>query len=416
MKPGQQNANPNRDYMIGRQPIFSRNQTVIGYELLFRSPTESPASVDGDRATTEVILNTFAEVGLENLVGNARAFINLTRAFINGDLPLPFQPNQTVLEVLENVQLDREMVARIQILARKGYTIALDDVTSFERIRPLIGLAKIVKVDYPFVNRAELPWMVQKIHENGLLALSEKVETQAEYAYCKSIGFDFFQGYFFAKPAIIRGNRIDSSRMIILHALALLQNPNINFQMLEDVIQRDVTLSYKLLKLTNSAFYSQQAKVASISQTISLIGITQLSGWLTLMMMSTSENKPHELTTSALLRAKLCELIGKRTGFSDTNMLFMVGLFSVLDALFDIPMEKLLSSLPISNDIQTTLLTHQGKSGAILNLVLTLETGQFANADLLGLTPDAVRDIYLQAVRWTHELITKTEATLQAAK
>ena len=401
-----------QDFMIGRQPIFNRNQSVIGYELLFRSATESPSSVEGDRATTEVILNTFSEIGLSNLVGPHLAFINCTRSFLNGDLPIPIPSNQTVLEVLENIQLDRSIINDLSNLAGKGFTIALDDVISFERVKPVIGLTKIVKIDFPYVNKDNLPWLVQKIRENGIHPLAEKVETQDEFKFCRRIGFEFFQGYFFSKPSIIRGSRIDSSKMIILHALSLLQNQYINFQMLEDVLARDVTLSYKLLKLSNSAFFSQQGQVNSISQTIRLIGITQLSGWLTLMLISSTENKPQELTTTALLRAKLCETLGKYLGYGDTNQLFMIGLFSVLDALFDTPMENVLSSLPISPEISHTLLTREGKAGSIFNLVMLIEDGYSEQVSTLGLAVENIRRAYIQSVQWTNDLIQKTEATL----
>lgn len=408
------NASCIKDFMIGRQPILNRSQSVFGYELLFRSATENPTSVSGDRATTEVILNTFSEVGLENLVGSEKAFINLTYSFLNGELPLPFLPSHTVLEVLENVRMDKPLREKIKYLATQGYIIALDDVTSFERVRPMIGTASIVKLDFPYINRNELPWLVRKIRENGLIPLAEKVETSADYRFCRSIGFELFQGYFFAKPSVIHGNRIDSSRMVILQALVVLQNPNVNYHQLAEIIQRDVTLSYKLLKLTNSAYFSQRERVNSIGQSIRLIGITQLSGWLTLMMISSSENKPHELTTTALLRAKLCELLGKRMGFPNPDMLFMMGLFSVLDALFDMPIEKILASLPIDPQISNALLIRQGSPAQILNLVFMLEAGQLGQLASSGISAADMRETYIQAIRWTQELISKTEATLQS--
>jgi c-di-GMP phosphodiesterase len=400
--------------MIGRQPILDRNQNVIGYELLFRSSQGSPGTVDGDFATTEVILNTFSEIGIDNLVGGKMAFINFTRNFISGELPIPFPPGQTVIEVLEDIKLDKSILSDLATLAQKGFTIAMDDVVTFERVKPSIGLAKIVKIDFPFVRKDDLPWLVRKIRESGMWPLAEKVETQEEYQFCRSVGFELFQGYYFSKPSIIHGSRIDSSRMIILHALALLQDPNINFQMLEDVLQRDVTLSYKLLKLSNSAYYSQQGKVNSISQTIGMIGITQLSGWLTLMLISSTENKPHELTTVALLRAKLCESLGKLIGYPDTNSLFMIGLFSVLDALFDTPIDKVLSALPIAADVANALLTRSGQAGQIYTLVLLLESGQLEYASALGLPVDVIRKAYVQSVRWTNDVIAKTEAALKS--
>ncbi len=410
-----QNSSTSQDFLLGRQPIFNRDQEVVGYELLFRSLTGGIDSVSGDIATTQVILNAFSEIGLKNLVDNNYAFINFTRNFLTGQLPIPFPPQQTVIEVLENIQIDKPFIEALVLMRNRGFTIAMDDISSFNRIQELLHVAKIGKIDLPKTKRNELPWFVRRLRENGILPLAEKVETQEEFRYCRSIGFEFFQGYFFSKPSIIRGSKVDTSRIVILHALAMLQNPNINFHVLEDIISRDVTLSYKLLKLSNSAYYSQMEKVNSISQTISIIGITQLSGWLTLMLIDSMENKPHELTTTALMRGRYCELLGKRLGFPDTNTLFMVGLFSVLDALFDKPMEQVISSLPISPDVSQALLHREGVPGRILTAVVSAEGGNFQELLSLGLITEIIRKTYLEAVTWTNDLIKNTEQALSAA-
>jgi len=410
-----QNSSASQDFLLGRQPIFNRDQEVVGYELLFRSLTGGIDSVSGDIATTQVILNAFSEIGLKNLVENNYAFINFTRNFLTGQLPIPFPPQQTVIEVLENIQIDKPFIEALVLMRNRGFTIAMDDITSFNRIQELLHVAKIGKIDLPKTKRNELSWFVRRLRENGILPLAEKVETQEEFRYCRSIGFEFFQGYFFSKPSIIRGSKVDTSRIVILHALAMLQNPNMNFHVLEDIISRDVTLSYKLLKLSNSAYYSQMEKVNSISQTISIIGITQLSGWLTLMLIDSMENKPHELTSTALMRGRYCELLGKRLGFPDTNTLFMVGLFSVLDALFDKPMEQVISSLPISPDVSQALLHREGVPGRILTAVVSAEGGNFQELLSLGLITEIIRKTYLEAVTWTNDLIKNTEQALSAA-
>lgn len=401
-----------QDFLLGRQPIFNKAQQLMGYELLFRPNFGSISSVDGDIATTQVILNTFSEIGLKNLVGDRSAFINLTRSFLTGYLPIPFPPQQSVLEVLEDILIDKQLVDALVEMRRKGFTIALDDTIRFNRVQPLIGIAQIVKVDLPEVPKNELSWLVRQIRENGIYPLAEKVETQEEYRYCRSIGFELFQGYFFSKPSIIRGSKIDASRMVILHALAMLQNPAINFHQLEDIITRDVTLTYKLLKLSNSAFYSQMEKVNSVSQTISLIGMTQLSGWLTLMLIDSLDNKPHELTTTAMTRAKYCELLGKRLGYPDTNTLFMVGLFSVLDALFDKPMDQILTSLPITQEVQEALVLGTGFPALLIQSIRQSETGNFGPILETGLSAESIRSAYLEAIHWSDEIIKSTEIAL----
>lgn len=343
------------------------------------------------------------------------AFINCTRSFLTGKLPFPLPPSRSVLEVLEDITIDKQLVDLLLKFSRQGYTIALDDVNSFNHVKPLLGLAKVVKVDLPTVRREELQMMVHDFKEYAIILLAEKVETQNDYDFCRRIGFDYFQGYFFSKPAVIRGSRIDSSRMVVLHALAILQNTNCNFQMLEDVISRDVSLSYKLLKLANSAYYARVSTINSISQTVGVIGITQLSGWLTLMLMSSVDNKPHELTTIAMTRAKLCELLGKHLGIRDTNMMFMIGLFSVLDALFDRPMDQILSSLSISPEVEDALLRNEGEGGFLITLVKALELGDWELVMKAGLPADVIRTAYLKSIDWTNDIIKNTEAALMAA-
>jgi len=413
-KAGVSSANQ-QDFLLGRQPILNRSLDLVGYELLFRPLLGPISSYDGDIATTQVILNTFSEIGLKNLVGDTSGFINFTRSFLTGSLPIPFPPNQTVLEVLEDILLDRQLVDALVETRRRGFTIALDDIVSLNRIQPVLGIAQIVKVDLPKAPKNDLAWMVKVLRENGIYPLAEKVETQEEYRYCRSVGFELFQGYFFSKPSIIRGSKVDTSRIVILHALALLQNPNTNFHQLEDVITRDVTLSYKLLKLSNSAYYAQMGKVNSISQTISLIGITQLSGWLTLMMIDSFDNKPHELTTTAMMRAKYGELLGKRLGYPDTNSLFLVGLFSVLDALFDKPMDQIVSSLPITQEVMDALLNGTGFPANLIFAIKQSEIGNFEPIQNLGISSDVLRSTYLDAIRWSDELIKTTEGALASA-
>ena len=412
----QPNSSTKQDFLIGRQPIFDRQLRVIGYELLFRSLTGSISDMSGDLATTHVILNAFSEIGLQNLVGDGLAFINCTRSFLTGKLPFPLPASRSVLEVLEDITIDKQLVDSLNRFAHSGYTIALDDVVSFQHVEPLLGLARVVKIDLPKTRHDDLPELVREFKAYGTIMLAEKVETQKEYEYCKRCGFDYFQGYFFSKPAVIRGSKVDQSRMVVLHALSILQDPNCNFQMLEDVISRDVSLSYKLLKLVNSAYYAQNRLINSISQTVGVIGITQLSGWLTLMLMNAVDNKPHELTRTAMMRAKLCELLGKRLGARDTNMLFMVGLFSVLDALFDTTMQQVLTSLSIAPEVEAGLLRREGEGGFVLSLVEAIERGDWELVLQAKIPADLIRSSYLQALDWTNQIIISTEKALQAAE
>jgi c-di-GMP phosphodiesterase len=399
-------------FLIGRQPVFDRQQHVVGYELLHRSYTTENWSLDGDRATHQVILNTFSEIGFDNLVSKGVAFINTTRSFLTGKLPIPFPPNRVVLEVLEDIIIDPQLIKALQTLKEQGFIIALDDITSYERIKPCLKMIKIVKIDLPRLENFSLPVLVKQIHQHGILVLAEKVETLNQYEYCHSIGFDYFQGYYLCKPNIIKGTRIDSSRMVILHALALLQDPDIDFKSLEKVISRDASLSYKLLKLVNSAYYSRATQINSLTQTMALIGITQLRSWLTLLLISSVKNKPHELTLIAMARAKLCELLAKSLGIRETEIYFMVGLFSILDALLDQTMEQILSNVSVTTEVTGALLKHEGKTGSVLDNAIALERGEWDKVAQIELTSEEIRSAYIQSIEWASSITNSIDNAL----
>jgi EAL and modified HD-GYP domain-containing signal transduction protein len=239
--------------------------------------------------------------------------------------------------------------------------------------------------------------------------LAEKVETQEEFKFCKELGFDYFQGYFFCKPEIIRGQRTPANRLTILQLLARLQDPEVDMRELETLISRDVALSYKLLRLINSPFYGLPRKVDSLRQALSLLGTRFITTWVSLLILSGIDDKPHELVVTAMVRAKMCELLGKALGRASTETFFTAGLFSALEALMDSPMEEVLKALPLSDDLVGTLLRHEGMFGAALHCVLAYERGEWQEAICPGLDTAAITAAYLQAITWTAE----TTATLQ---
>ena len=390
------------EILVGRQPIFNNYLQVDAYELLFRSAGSGNQArfVDGDQATTEVILNSFSEIGLADLVGDKRIFINATRNFLTGKYPIPIPPDKLVLEVLEDITIDKELVAALKDFAARGYHIALDDVVSLKRIQPLLGIAKTIKVDLLSIDRTGLPALVQSLKRYKINLLAEKVETQKELKFCKHLGFTYFQGYFLCKPNIVKGRRLDTSRLVILQSLAKLQDPQINFQDLEQIIAQDVSLGYKLLKLVNSAHYAVREPVKSISQAVSFIGLEQLRGWMTLLLLSAIPNKPRELTNIAMSRAKMGEILARSIGVGPVESYFMVGLFSVLDALVDMPMQQAIAHLPIAEDITNALLHRTGRMGEVLEVIIAHEKGDWDNMPKLVIDPAVVQGSYMKAVKW----------------
>lgn len=389
------------DIYVGRQPIYNRQMKVYGYELLFRRFNATTADVvDGDHATSDVIVNAFMEIGIDDIVGAGMAFINLTRSFIMQKYPLPLNEERVVLEVLEDIEIDDELIEALKSLSARGYTIALDDVVDISTVEPLLEVANIVKFEIMGVEPYIIEKNVARLKNTNIRLLAEKVETHEEFEFCKELGFHYFQGFFFSKPHIVQGKKVPESRLALLRLLSRLQTPKIEFKEMEEIIGLDVSLSYKLLKLINSSFYARPRQINSIRQALTLLGIRQIKDWVSLLVLSSIEDKPRELMVTAMVRGKMTEFISEQMRMPSSEIGFTVGLFSVLDALLDMPMDQVLSSLPLTADVTSALQDHKGTLGEVLNTVLAYERGEWDAIENAGLKPDILRDAYLKSVTW----------------
>lgn len=388
------------DVFVGRQPIFDRALDVVAYELLFRSSDANWADItDGEYATSQVVHDAFMEIGLESLVGSKRAFINLTRDFILQDYTAVFPTDRVVLEVLEDIVVDAELIEAVRALSRQGYTIALDDFVYREQFRPLVEVADIIKVDVLALDRLALRQNVSSLSQYDVKLLAEKVETRDELAYCRELGFDYFQGYFLCEPDIVTGQRSPANRLAVLRLLARLQDVDTTMEQLETIIRQDVSLSFKLLRLVN-ADPSLPHQIDSIHQALVHLGPKFMTAWGSLIMLADIGDKPHELMVTAMIRGKMCELLADAQQLPDRERFFTVGLFSVLDAMLDSPMADIVASLPLTEDVARALLTYEGVLGYTLRSVLAYERGHWALVRELGLDRWVLGEVYLQALVW----------------
>ncbi|HEY9198068.1 MAG TPA: HDOD domain-containing protein [Gammaproteobacteria bacterium] len=393
-----------QDIFIGRQPIFDQKLDVYAYELLFRSGTQNQAGeFDGDQATSQVIVNAFIEIGLDQIVGEQLAFINLTRSFVISKTPLPFPKERVVLEVLENIRPDAEVLAGVRNLAAQGYSVALDDFVFHEDLRPLVEVAHIVKIDLMSISRDQLDEHVRLLRGYKVKLLAEKIETQEEFEHCKALGFDYFQGYFLSRPNIVQSQQLPPNRIAVLQLLSKLQDPDSDAGEIEKLIGQDIALSYKLLRYINSAFFALPRKIDSIRQAVVYLGTQSIKTWVTLLVVAGLGNKPAELVIQAMQRAKMCELLAQTAKRPHTEAYFTVGLFSLLEALMDAPLEKILESLPFTEDIRNALLKQEGPYGEALACVIAYEKGDFLRAYFDRLAPSQMTDAYLASARWADQ-------------
>jgi c-di-GMP phosphodiesterase len=393
------------EVFVGRQPIYTQQLDVFAYELLFRRGEMPHAGVtDGNQATAQVLVNTFLELGLDTLVGAKRAFVNLTRDFLLQDYSLVFPTDRVVLEVLEDIAVDDDVLAALRNLSAQGYTIALDDFFYQEHLRPLVELADIIKIDVLASGRTTVAEQVELLRQYDVPLLAEKVETQEDFTYYKTLGFEYFQGYFFCRPDVVKGQRSPTNRLVILELLAKLQRPGTTFRELEALISRDVSLSYKVLRAANAAIYTQARKVESIHQALRLVGLTAMTNIVSLFLLANIDDKPHELLVTAMVRAKMCEQLARLMQQGNSATFFIVGLLSVLDAFMDRPMPDILPALPLADEIVAALLAHEGMLGATLHCVLAYEQGDWEAVHNLGCPRDLLVKTYLEALMWATEM------------
>ncbi|MFQ5509798.1 MAG: EAL and HDOD domain-containing protein, partial [Leptospirillia bacterium] len=272
-----------------------------------------------------------------------------------------------------------------------------------ESLRPLVDRAEVIKVDVLGLEDAEIARQFGQLQAFPVKYLAEKVETQEQFEFCRDLGFDYFQGHFLSHPKVIQGRRITTNRMPVLRLLAELNSPDARVDKLETLIGQDISLSYRLLRYINSAFFNLTREVDSINHALVLLGLKDVRRWATLISLAESSDKPHELMVTAMVRAKMCELLAEELGESNPDGFFTVGLFSVLDALMDAPMEEMLEALPLSEDISQALLAHEGKFGKVLSCTLAYEDGNWKDVSILDMEPGKVRAAYLEAITWVDQ-------------
>jgi EAL and modified HD-GYP domain-containing signal transduction protein len=391
--------------LLARQPIFNTQMKVVGYELLCRSRHVNQASFNnGDAASSQVLLNTFTELSIANVVGKHLAFINFTRNLL--ETPPPFDQKQLVIEVLEGQKVDAAMLHALKVLREHNYTIALDDFVLTPETQCLIPYADIIKLDVLQLSPQEVVNHLKHLKPFGITLLAEKVETYEMLEFCKSAGFDLFQGYFLARPQIISGRKMSDNKQSVLQLLAALQDPDVSAEHIEKMLARDTVLSFKLLRLVNSAAFGLARKVDSLKHAVLLLGINKIKNWVNILAMSNLGDKPHELSVSALTRARMCELIANRLiDKNKSDGYFTVGLLSTLDAFMDAPLTTLLDSISLSKHINDAILKKMGSEGKVLEITTAYERGDWEKIDWdylaeNNINAEELAQIYIDTLTW----------------
>ena len=388
------------DVFLARQPILDRQQTVIAYELLYRDGDVDEAHVsDGEAATAQLALNALTEIGLDRVVGDRPAWINVTREFLLRGLAYSLPKARVVLELAEDGAVDQKLLDLLGELKGSGYTLALDHFCSGGEHDRLLDLAEIVKLDLGALGPDGLAREAAKLKPTGVRLVTEKVETHEDLDLAVAAGCDLFQGYFFCRPQLLQNRAIAPTGLALMRLAGALQNPNLDLAELERLISSDISLSYRLLRYINSAYFGLRQQVASVMHAVSLLGIQNVKRWATLTTFAAVEEKPHELFLTALIRARFCQQAGQNQDGPPAER-FTLGLFSVLDALLDTTMEEAVAELPFPQRLRDALVNHTGP-GRLLDCVQAIEHGHF-NSSARQLD-HAARD-YVSALAWANDV------------
>lgn len=382
---------------VARQPIFDGDKKVTAYELLYRGNGRDAANVvDGDAATVDVLQSVLSEIGLDRVVGAESAFVNLTEGFIEKGLCDILPKERIVLEVLEDVRPTEEVISALKKLSSRGYKIALDDFEFRENQCELAEYADIVKVDVQLLDMIAERERISELRSSKAKLLAEKVETHEEFETCREMGFDLFQGYFFAKPQLLEGKRMPSDRMATLNLISELSRSDITIEEVETLLARDPQLAAKLLTYASSSFCGARGPVESLKRAAVLVGLQRLRTWASLLALGCLTHCPEELLKTAAVRAKMCELLATSRG----DQHFTVGLLSPLDAFAGRPMEEIVAEMPLSDAVKSALLNREGELGAALSCVIAYEQGDWPEAQRLAKNHEALSGAYLEALDW----------------
>lgn len=395
------------EVFLARQPVFTKNKKLYGYELLFRTGSDNAfPDVDGDLATTNLLSNLFFPFEFNEILGNKIGLVNFTKKLLLDRTPLFLPKEQFIIEVLEDIEPEEEILEVLALFKERGYTIALDDFEYHEKFDPMIETAKIIKFDLRATSLASLINIIDDIKSRfKVKLLAEKVETYEEFETALEMGFDLFQGYFFSKPEVISNKGVSASQMTKLKLINQISQRELDTDKIEEYIKNDAPVSFKLLKYANSAYFNRLVPIDTVKDAISYVGEDELRKFINVVVVSDmGVSKPNELIRVSIIRARMCEKFKQifNSKFSREE-LFTLGLFSYMDALMDCSMEDILEHVSFSDKIKNALLGNDKEFSRMLDIILGFEKGNWDNKIYKALSGKAIEkklpELYYESVK-----------------
>ncbi|PID22284.1 EAL domain-containing protein [Sporosarcina sp. P3] len=400
---------------IGRQPILNRSGAIYAYELLYRNSEENFfPDINPEKATIGLLINTFLTVGIDQVTSGVRSFINFSGELLAQDVFMNLNPDQVVIEILEDVEITPALLHRLRMFKEAGFTLALDDFILQDQYRihsQLFELVDIIKVDFiqtSIMEKHQINNFLKRYP--SIILLAEKVETESDYQLALKSGYDLFQGYFFAKPDIIQSTEIPSNTLIHLKIIDYFQQDSLSINQLSNLIMQDVSISFKLLRFINSLAFDIPRQISSIKQAIMMVGLNETKKWLQVLMLhdlgqDLRDGRVKALIELSLRRARACELLAKYKRKSNKDEYFLAGMFSLIDAVMRRKWEDILPLLSLSDVIMDTLKGKQTEMSPYMELVKSIERFEWEAVERLSrelaIPQKELSNIFLQALRWS---------------
>lgn len=400
---------------LGRQPILDRSQSIIGYELLFRTADVEYADVGGiGSPDSQVVCAVLSNFGINEVLGNHKGFVNVSESFLMSDVVEILPVGKTVIELLETIEPNETSLSRCRELKDRGFMLALDDNLYRPEFEPFYEIVDIVKIDVLQLSPEGVRRMVELLENRGITLLAEKVETMEQYRYCFDLGFQLFQGYYFARPSVLNRRRVDVSAVTLLKLLGLVCG-DAEMAEIEEVVKLHPGLSYNLLRLVNSVAVGMREKIGTLRHALVVLGMRQLRRWVQLALFASDRTSGagSPLLETAAFRGRLMEILAAANrrefqGQESSDKAFMTGVLSLVDVLFELPMEEILSQLNLSEDVRLALLERKGPLGTLLLLAEKMESLDFGEAERLleqhHCGKDTLLQAQLEAIEWTNSL------------
>ncbi|MCW8109256.1 EAL domain-containing protein [Alteromonas ponticola] len=392
---------------IARQPIFDVNREVYAYELLFRDGEKNCfPDIPPDEATSKLLATSHLSLGLEEIVGDKLAFINFHRDTLMYRFPTSLDASQVVIEVLETVKVDQQLVSACKHLRGLGFKLALDDFDATDKWKPFLPFTSIVKFDITTMSDEEIEKRVPELKQQRIKLIAEKIETYSDFEKFKAMGFDYFQGYFLAYPQIVRHRALEASKVTLLELLTASASIKMDFDKVNAILERDVSLTYLLLRFINNPMFNKRNRISSLKHALTYMGEIEVKKFIALLALANlSEGKPSELMEMSLIRAKFCELVSLALDVKENPPTgFLTGLLSLLDALTEQPMEELMKKIPISEQVKDALCGRQNLLKDCLLMVKHFECANWAEIKKLSakhkLKQTLLHAFYNESIKW----------------